>query len=113
MARDLGLEADWLNADVGKQWVAGLPPDIEHDVEWRAYGGLHAGLVGRRSLIALKLFAAVDQGPRSVHMQDLLAFGPTDAELRVASGWVETQDTSPEFPEMVQQAVEYVAQHRP
>jgi Nucleotidyltransferase of unknown function (DUF6036) len=112
VARDLGLEPDWLNADVGKQWVAGLPPGIEHDVEWRTYGGLRAGLVQRRSLIALKLVEAVDQGPRSVHMQDLLAFAPTDGELRSAASWVATQDTSPEFPRMVQQAVEYVAQHR-
>lgn len=27
-------------------------------------------------MIALKLFAALDTGPRSVHMQDLLRWGP-------------------------------------
>lgn len=113
VGRDLGLEPDWMNAAVGRQWAAGLPPGIEHDVEWRTYGGLRVGLVGRRSLIALKLFAAVDQGPRSVHMQDLLALGPADDELAFAASWVRTQDASAEFPGMVQQAVEYVAQHRP
>jgi hypothetical protein len=112
VARDLGLEPDWMNAVVGKQWVAGLPPGIEHDVEWRGYGGLRVGLVGRRTLIALKLFAAVDQGARSVHMQDLLALVPADVELAEAAAWVVTQAAAAEFPRLVQQAVEHVAQHR-
>jgi hypothetical protein len=68
--------------------------------------------VGRRTLIALKLFAAVDQGPRSVHMQDLLTLAPDDAELQNAGRWVETQDGSPLFPRLVQQAMEHVRQHR-
>jgi hypothetical protein len=112
VARDLGLDRDWMNAAVGKQWSQGLPPGIEQDLEWRRYGALHVGLVGRRTLIALKLFAAVDQGPRSVHMQDLATLAPGDGELEDAAAWVVTQDGSPLFPHLVQQAVEHVRQHR-
>lgn len=112
VARDLGLDAEWMNAAVGKQWSQGLPPGIEHDLQWRRYGALHVGLVGRRTLVALKLFAAVDQGPRSVHMQDLLALAPGDAELDEAAAWVETQDGSSVFPQLVRQALEHVRQHR-
>ncbi|HEV3051855.1 MAG TPA: hypothetical protein VGX50_16225 [Longimicrobium sp.] len=113
VARDLGLDEDWMNADVGKQWVAGLPPGTEDDLEWRTYGGLRVGLVRRRTLIALKLFATVDQGAGSVHLQDLLAMAPSDAELTEAAVWVRTQDAAVEFPLLVQQVVEHVAQHRP
>jgi hypothetical protein len=112
VARDLGLDADWMNAAVGRQWAQGLPPGIESDLEWRDYGALRVALVGRRTLMALKLFAAVDQGPRSVHMQDLLTLGPNDAELRTAAEWVATQDASPSFPRMIEQAVEHVQKHR-
>jgi hypothetical protein len=63
-------------------------------------------------LIALKLFAAVDQGPRSVHMQDLLALAPADEEIGPAAEWVATQDGSPLFPGMVEQAVQHVRQQR-
>ncbi|HLM67798.1 MAG TPA: hypothetical protein VK358_09735 [Longimicrobium sp.] len=112
VARDLGLDADWMNAAVGKQWSQGLPPDIEHDLQWRRYGALHVGLVGRRTLVALKRFAAVEQGPRSVHMQDLVTLAPDDVELENAGRWVETQDGSPVFPRLVKQAMEHVRQHR-
>jgi hypothetical protein len=92
VARDFGLPPNWMNAEVGAQWVQGLPPWILEDITWRTYGNLHVGLVGRRTLIALKLFAAVDSGPRSVHVQDLLALAPTDAELDESRRWVATQD---------------------
>lgn len=45
-------------------------------------------------MIALKLFAAIDRGPRSVHMQDLLRLEPSDEELESAAAWVGTQDAS-------------------
>jgi hypothetical protein len=106
VARDFGLAPDWLNADVGKQWTQGLPPGMEHDLTWRRYGGLHVGLAGRRTLIALKLFAAVDGGPGSVHLQDLLALRPSTNELAEAHAWVRTQDASPGFAAILRQVVE-------
>lgn len=113
VARDFGLPDTWMNAEVGAQWVRGLPPWILEEITWRSYGNLHVGLVGRRTLIALKLFAAVDTGPGSVHVQDLLALAPTDAELEEARGWVMTQDAYEGFAAMISQVIEHVRRYRP
>ena len=112
VARDFGLAPDWINTAIARQWSQGLPPWLPHDITWRRYGGLHVGLVGRRTLVALKLFAAVDQSVRSVHGQDLLALNPSDEELDEAAAWVETQDASDSFPRLVTEVVEHVRQHR-
>lgn len=45
-------------------------------------------------------------------MQDLLILAPGDGELEQAAPWVRTQDGSPLFPEMVEQAMTHVRQHR-
>ena len=112
VARDLDLPEDWLNTEIAAQWRMGLPPGLANDLTWRRFGGpsggLVLGLVGRRTLITLKLFAAVDRGPRSVHFQDLRALAPTREELEAASAWVRTQDESPVFADMVGQVVERV-----
>jgi hypothetical protein len=108
VARDYSLREDWLNAEVSSQWSQGLPPTLPQDIEWRKFGALDVGLVGRRTLIALKLFAAADRGPRSVHLQDLRALAPTQDELDEAKEWVLTQDASPLFPRMVTGAIEHV-----
>lgn len=112
VARDFGLPENWMNAEVGAQWVQGLPPWILDDITWRPYGHLDVGLVGRRTLIALKLFAAVDSGPRSVHVQDLLALAPTDEELEGARGWVVTQDANENFDSMISRVIEHVRSDR-
>jgi hypothetical protein len=116
VARDFNLLPDWLNTEIAAQWRTGLPPGLAGDITWHHYGGsakapesgLHLGLVGRSTLITLKLFAAVDQGPRSVHFQDLLALRPTAGELEAAAAWVRTQDEGPEFAALVGQVVERV-----
>lgn len=108
VSRDFGLPGDWMNTAVADQWRQGLPPWTADDIQWTTYGGLEVGLVGRRTLIALKLFAAVDQSVRSVHARDLVALAPTDAELEEAAGWVRGQDASPVFPELVSEVVAYV-----
>lgn len=111
VARDLGLPGDWMNAEVGMQWSQGLPPWILADIEWRPHAGLSVGLVGRRTLIALKLFAAVD-GTSRVHLQDLLALRPSDAELGESAAWVEGQDAAAEFPALVAEVVAHVRRSR-
>jgi hypothetical protein len=108
VARDFGLPLDWVNTDVALQWRSGLPPGLEEGLTWRRYDALRVGLVGRRALIALKLFAAVDGGPGGVHFQDLVALGPSDDELKEASAWVRTQDASGVFEQMVGEVVELV-----
>lgn len=97
VARDFGIEESWLNTVVAHQWKAGLPPGFAGRVVWRRIGRLALGLAGRLDLIHLKMFAAVDHGPRSRHYRDLLALRPTSDELATAAGWVRTQDASPAF----------------
>jgi hypothetical protein len=116
VARDFGLADAWLNTEIAAQWRGGLPPSITDDLTWHHYGGpqygLHLGLAGRQTLVSLKLFAAVDRGPRSVHFQDLCTLAPSDAELDAAAGWVKTQDASPGFPTLVDQVVARVKSNR-
>ncbi len=107
VARDFGLPTDWMNVEISAQWSQGLPPGLPDDITWRTYSGLDVGLVGRTTLIALKLFASVDRGPESVHFQDLLLLAPTENELRDAGAWVETQDASPEFRQMIEQVIHH------
>lgn len=113
VARDFDLPPNWMNAEVGAQWGHGLPPWILEDITWRTYGNLHVGLVGRRTLIALKLFAAVDSGPRSVHAQDLIVLAPTDAEWNESQRWVATQDAYEAFPTLIDEMIEHVRRHHP
>ncbi len=105
VARDFALPADWLNTVIGVQWEMGFPPHFESDIDWRTYSALTVGFVGRRGLIPLKLFAAVDQGPDSIHWQDLLALRPTLTEIDMAADWVKGQDAGTAFQSFVDQAV--------
>lgn len=104
MARDFGLPKDWLNAVVGSQWDTGLPPGLAEDITWESYSALEVGFVGRATLIDLKFYAAIDQGPESVHWQDLLALRPTGEEIERAVHWTLTQDAGSEFKSFVREA---------
>lgn len=111
VARDLGLDPEWLNTGPALQWRAGLPPGLDQRVQWRQYAALWVGVVARYDLIFFKLFAAADQtGTRSVHYQDLLALRPSGAELDAAAAWVRTQDASPEFANVLDRVVSHVRQ---
>lgn len=113
VASDLGLDPDWLNTGPASQWRTGLPPGLDHRLSWRDFGGLVVGLVARFDLIHFKLYAAADDtGPGSVHFQDLLAFGPTDEELKLAARWVKEQDPSPELPAILSKVIEHVRRRR-
>lgn len=113
VARDLGLSHDWMNAVIEAQWALGLPPGLQEDITWRNYGGgLDVGLVGRSTLIHLKLFAAVDRGRLSVHLQDLLALRATEEELEKAGAWVLTQDAAMEWGSLVEEVMAYVNRYR-
>lgn len=112
VARDFGLAPDWMNNAVGNQWRTGLPPSLFNELTWRQFEALRVALPGRSALLALKLFAAVDRGPRSVHMQDLLILQPASHELDAAAAWVLTQDAASEFPRLVREAIGYVHAHK-
>ena len=70
-----------------------LPPGLLEETTWHVC----IGIAGRQALIALKLYAAADTGPRSVHTQDLMAMRPTRMELDAAREWVRQQDPSTPF----------------
>jgi len=113
VARDYGLDPHWLNTEIADQWETGLPPSLETDLTWQQFVGFRVGIAGRRSLIALKLFATVDQGPESVHYQDLLALAPTNEELREAAEWITSQDPSPSIQTHVEQVIDHVRRDIP
>ena len=60
-------------------------------------GPLAALGADRRDQIFFKLYAAVDQGPRSKHFDDLRRLEPTVPELRAAAAWARTHDPSEGF----------------
>ena len=90
----LGLAPNWLNAGPASLMDLGLPVGFEERVTIRRYGSLAIHLAGRTDLICFKLYAAVDQGPRSKHFADLQELAPTRDELLVAAQWTLTHDTS-------------------
>ncbi len=109
VARDQGLLQHWMNTTVADQWRFGLPPGLADRIEWRSYGALRVGIVGRRDLVCFKLYASADQtGPDNVHVRDLVALEPTDEELERAAEWVREQDSSAQFHEVVGKVVAYV-----
>ncbi len=112
VGQDLGLADDWLNTGPALQWKQGLPPGLAKRIEWRQYAVLRVGLVGRKDLIWLKLYAAADGRPDGRHVRDLAALEPTDAELEEAARWVRSQDAGPAFPGLVDEVVNYVRARR-
>ena len=111
---DLGLPADWLNAESALQWSQGLPPGLAGRVHWRRYGaggvgGLWVGLVDPYDLTFFKLFAAVDDATtRSRHFRDLLALQPDATTLTAAAHWVRGQDASPAFADVLDHMVAHL-----
>ena len=109
VARDRGLLENWMNTTVADQWRSGLPPGLAERIEWRRYGALRVGIVGRRDLICFKLYASADQtGPDNVHVRDLLALKPNPEDREGAAEWVRARDSSPEFHAVVARVVAYV-----
>lgn len=107
VARALELPGDWLNAGPASALELGLPEGFVDRLESRRYGGLVLHLAGRTDLIALKLYAAVDQGPRSRHTTDLQSLAPTHAELLAAAMWTRTHDPSDGFRSQLVQALAF------
>jgi len=109
VARDRGLLENWMNTAVADQWRFGLPPGLGDRLTWQTFGGLRVGIVERRDLICFKLYASVDQaGPDNVHVRDLLALQPSDAELEAAADWVQAQDAGPDFHAVVAKVAAHV-----
>lgn len=105
VAAVMGLSDDWMNPGPTSLLEFGLPEGFAERTTSRDFGGLVVHLAGRFDQICFKLYAAIDQGPRSKHMQDLLKLAPSHEELRKAASWARTHDPSDGFRMMTQQAL--------
>jgi hypothetical protein len=97
VARAHGLASDWVNLGPESLLDFGLPHGFLGRLERRDYGGIVAWLAGRVDMICFKLYASVDQGPRSRHLQDLNELRPDRDELLAAARWTMTNDPSPGY----------------
>ena len=97
VARAYGLANDWLNLAPQSLLDLGLPDGFAGRLERHDYRGLGAWLAGRFDMVCFKLYAAVDQGPRSRHLQDLRELRADSDELLAAARWTITHDPSPAF----------------
>lgn len=93
----LGIGGAWLNAAPADLLDFGLPPGFADRVETRRYSALTLRLASRTDQICLTLYAAVDQGPRSKHFEDVVRLAPSDDELLFAARWSITHDPSEGF----------------
>jgi hypothetical protein len=107
VAASMNLPAFWLNN--GPKSIVnprlpnfGLPGGFSQRLKNRAYGkSLNVYFLDRIDQIYFKLFAAVDLGGPSRHLDDLNSLSPTDDELYDAAQWVKIQDPSESFMEMM------------
>jgi len=96
VARDFGLDDDWLNLGPARQLELGLPAGFADRLVRRGYGDhFTAWFASRYDQVHFKLYAAVDRG--DYHVQDLIALKPTDGELSAAARWMLPQDVSAAF----------------
>ena len=83
----------------------GLPERMLERAHRREWGGLILHIADRRDQIFFKLYAAVDQGPRSKHFDDLRRLEPTVIELQAAASWARSHDPSEGFREELRRAL--------
>src|SRR5574337_726201 len=95
VGRAYNLAKNWVNLGPESLLDLGLPAGFDGRLERRDYDGLVAWLASRFDMICFKLYAAVDQGARSRHLQDLRDLGPERDELLSAARWSVTHDPSP------------------
>ncbi len=95
VARTYGLASDWVNLGPDSLLDFGLPEGFVERLERVDYGGLVTWFAGRYDMICFKLYAAVDLGLLSHHLQDLRELRPNRAELLAAARWTLTHDPSP------------------
>ncbi|MBC7880297.1 MAG: hypothetical protein H7Y37_03110 [Anaerolineae bacterium] len=87
----LNLDEDWLNAAPTDLLRRGLPEGFQVRAIVRQYKALTVQLASRYDQIHFKLYAAVDQGPKSKHFADLKRLLPNTEELIAAARWCLTQ----------------------
>jgi hypothetical protein len=102
VAEELNLPEDWLNDSALDVQRLGLPSNILRRTVRRDYGpSLTVLSLGRRDLVALKLYASLDGQKGQRHLNDLLLLKPTRAEIAFAVGWLLDRPTSKAFRDAV------------
>jgi Nucleotidyltransferase of unknown function (DUF6036) len=91
------ISDEWFNAGPRSLTEHGLPDGVLVRAHRREWGGLVLHLADRQDQVFFKLYAAVDQGPKSKHFEDLRRLTPTVDELRAAAAWAQTHDPSEGF----------------
>ena len=97
VGRAFRLADGWLNTGPDSLLDLGLPDVFVGRLERRDYDGLVAWLAGWFDMVCFKLYAAVDQGTRSRHFQDLVELRPSRGDLLLAGRWAMGHDPSPGF----------------
>jgi hypothetical protein len=105
VAGSMSLPANWLNN--GPRSIVnhrlpnfGLPEGFLQRLKRRGYGTMfNVYFLDRIDQISFKLFAAVDLGGSSRHLDDLNSLSPSEDELFAAAQWVKIQDPSEAFEE--------------
>jgi hypothetical protein len=105
VARDFGLDGNWLNGGPTDLLKWGLPDGFMGRIVTRRYSeSLTVHFAGRLDQIHFKLFAMVDQGGGR-HEADLRALHPNSGELIAAARWSMTQDPSPAYRMVLEEAL--------
>jgi len=112
VALAMGLAKDWLNPGPSELFTFGLPLGFSDRVQTRQYSSLIVHFAGRIDQIHFKLYATVDQGPKSKHFADLLRLAPTWEELEAAAAWCTGHDPSDGFATMLTQALAELEKRR-
>lgn len=108
VGKALELGKNWLNFGPASLLDMGLPTGFMSRMHTRRYKGLTVHLASRLDQIFFKLYANVDQGPRSKHFADLLALKPSADEIEQAKTWCITHDVSESFESELSKAVESI-----
>lgn len=109
VARDFGLDENWLNGDPTSLLDFGLPEGFLERLDSRSYGdALVVHFASRYDQVHFKLYAMVDEGGPGKHEQDLRALAPSEAELLAAARWSRTHDPSEAYRETLLQALHHL-----
>jgi hypothetical protein len=101
-----GLTPDWLNPGPTDLLDFGLPVGFEQRATLRRFGALSLHVASREDQICFKLYAYIDQGPRSKHAADLKRLSPSANELQWAGDWCRMQDPSDGFAQQLELALQ-------
>jgi hypothetical protein len=104
------LRKDWINTGPADLLTLGLPIGFKNRMSTIDYEGLTIHLAGRFDQICFKLYATVDQGPKSKHYIDLKHLKPNKAELEEAKKWCITHDISRAFLHDIELVIKEITQ---